>query len=118
MSPLVRTTICFFCFGLGIFAANSTNSLDSEEFPGGLCLQGIVNTSDNVAVTVGCTETCLNGSRVNVPDNTTCINKTVEEVKEMPKYTNFSCSIGHCKNGTCVGFDTHKMCERPPVMWA
>ncbi|XP_075744518.1 evasin P1243-like [Rhipicephalus microplus] len=118
MSPLVQTTICFFCFGLGIFAVNSTTSLDYEEFPEEICLYAVVNTSFNKAVAVGCTQTCLNGSHINRPDNTSCINKTVKEVEAMQTYENFSCIVGHCKNGTCVSLVNSTTCEKPPVMWA
>uniref|UniRef100_A0A6G5A4L0 Evasin n=1 Tax=Rhipicephalus microplus TaxID=6941 RepID=A0A6G5A4L0_RHIMP len=114
MSPLVRTTICFFCLGLGIFAVNSTTRSESdEEFPGDPCLYGVVNTSFNEAVAVGCTQLCFNGSRINRPDNTSCINKTAEEVEALPTYTNFSCSVGICKNGTCVSLKNKRRVKGP-----
>uniref|UniRef100_A0A6G5A4H9 Evasin n=1 Tax=Rhipicephalus microplus TaxID=6941 RepID=A0A6G5A4H9_RHIMP len=121
MSPLVQTTICLFCFGLaGIFAVNSATSLEwnSEENYPVPCLSGILNTTENKAVTVGCNATCLNGTHVNVSDNTTCVNISLPRVEAMPVYTNFSCSIGQCKNGTCVSLNRNTTCERPPVMWA
>ncbi|XP_075746193.1 uncharacterized protein LOC119159971 isoform X2 [Rhipicephalus microplus] len=88
-----------------------------EDYATELCTVDGLETPYGV-VPANCTKSCLNGEGKTTMEpmlnGTLCIVTSNDELKKMKPYKNFSCLLGACKGGCCVGDNNCTWCVKYP----